>query len=215
MRRVFSDSSTANYDFDAWGNKLTSTPTQTVFSFAKLLETDELLAATYRVYDPVVGKWLSRDPTGEFSDPHMNLFTYASSSPLSFSDPIGFWTFQFGVSFNYSLAGGAGVGFGGLAFDSNGGAAFYWGSGTGLGGGAGASAGVQAAFSNANCVADLKGVFGNFSRGGGWGENVSGDAFFGHDSNGNRIGGAGLSYGVGAGQSSFVGYTDTAINRFR
>jgi RHS repeat-associated protein len=216
VRRAFESSSSApSYDNDPWGVDMTDSGRLTDFGFAQLFEGDDILLANYRAYDPRLGRWLSRDPYGEFTDSSLNLFSYAANAPSSFSDPLGLWTFQVGVSYNWSAAGGSGIGFGGIAFDSNGGAAWYWGAGVGLGGGAGGSAGVQAAFSNANCVDDLKGVFGNFSRGGGWGENVTGDAFFGHDSNGNRIGGGGLSYGIGAGQTSFVGYTDTAIQHVR
>jgi hypothetical protein len=41
--------------------------------------------------------------------------------------------------------------------------------------------------------------------GGGWGENLTGDGFYGKDSNGNPILGGGLSYGIGAGSTSFAG----------
>jgi RHS repeat-associated protein len=45
--------------------------------------------ATNRPYDPVSGRWLSRDPLGESSDPVGNLYRYVAGNPISFVDPMG------------------------------------------------------------------------------------------------------------------------------
>ena len=36
----------------------------------------------YRAYDPVSGRWLSRDPPGEISDPAANLYRYVNGDPI-------------------------------------------------------------------------------------------------------------------------------------
>ena len=46
-----------------------------------------LLYYGYRYYDPITGRWLSRDPIGELKEP--NLFAYVVNNPLNFVDPFG------------------------------------------------------------------------------------------------------------------------------
>ena len=41
----------------------------------------------YRVYDPTLGRWLSRDPIGEIGG--VNLYAYVGNDPVNWSDPIG------------------------------------------------------------------------------------------------------------------------------
>jgi RHS repeat-associated protein len=43
----------------------------------------------YRVYDPIAGRWLSRDPLGEQSDVVANLYRYVGGNPVSFRDISG------------------------------------------------------------------------------------------------------------------------------
>jgi RHS repeat-associated protein len=65
VRRVFESASIAPaYDYDPWGNLLQVTPPPTDFGFAGMFnEPDSGLYLTqYRAYDPVAGRWLSRDP---------------------------------------------------------------------------------------------------------------------------------------------------------
>lgn len=212
VRRVFeSIGSAPTYDYDPWGMALQGTSALSDTGYAGMIAHDisSLNLTWYRNYDQSIGRWLSRDKAQNIYN--QNSYNYADENPITLSDPLGLWTIQFGVSAGYSKAGGSGTAFAGLAFDTNGSAAFYWGTGVGVSSGFGASAGFQTAVSNAECVDYLKGVFGNFSSGGGYGENISGDAFIGHDPNGKRIVGGGLSYGIGAGRSSSVSYTDTGI----
>jgi RHS repeat-associated protein len=44
----------------------------------------------YRVYDPQMGRWLSRDPIGE--DGGINTYLYANANPLSYTDPLGLFS---------------------------------------------------------------------------------------------------------------------------
>jgi RHS repeat-associated protein len=55
-----------------------------------LYNTDSGLYLTqYRAYDPVAGRWLSRDPTGEQSDALGNLYAYVGGNPVGYRDPSG------------------------------------------------------------------------------------------------------------------------------
>ena len=48
-----------------------------------------LYLTQYRAYNPAIGRWLSRDPLGEGSDPEGNLYAYVGGNPLSYVDPNG------------------------------------------------------------------------------------------------------------------------------
>ena len=43
----------------------------------------------FRAYDPNVGRWVSRDPLGEMTDPAGNLYAYVGNAPLSKVDLLG------------------------------------------------------------------------------------------------------------------------------
>ncbi len=105
----------ASYDYDAWGNLK-----QAVVSASDLEDNRylwngrEYAYATglyyfrARWYDPVTGRWLSKDPIGISGG--INLYVYCSNDPVNFRDPWGLWGVQFG-GFNI------GVGNPWLAFD--------------------------------------------------------------------------------------------------
>jgi RHS repeat-associated protein len=48
-----------------------------------------LYSTQYRAYDPITGRWLSRDPFGEMSDPVGNLYRYVNNNPITNYDPDG------------------------------------------------------------------------------------------------------------------------------
>jgi RHS repeat-associated protein len=48
-----------------------------------------LYLTQFRAYDPVAGRWLSRDPAGEVGDPSNNLYAYVGGNPLGIIDPLG------------------------------------------------------------------------------------------------------------------------------
>jgi RHS repeat-associated protein len=48
-----------------------------------------LYLTQYRGYDPVAGRWLSRDPVGEGTDPAGNLYAYVGGNPIGLVDPFG------------------------------------------------------------------------------------------------------------------------------
>jgi hypothetical protein len=157
---------------------------------------------------------LSRDPAGEATDLTANLYEYVGGNPISFSDPTGLLTIQLGLSGGYTFPwGGSGVAFVGVAVDLSGGIGVYYGAGGGGGVGVGFSGGVNAGFSNGNTICDLAGPFANVSRGGGWGDDVTGDAFYGKNQQGGDLWGGSVTEGAGLGVTSFVGGTETKVVR--
>lgn len=70
-RRVFaSPTSAPAYAYDPWGNPLQATAPLADFGFAGMFASVEsgLSLTLYRGYDPVVGRWISRDPLQEWSE---------------------------------------------------------------------------------------------------------------------------------------------------
>lgn len=88
----------ARYDYDPYG-RLTkiSGSLDTDFGFTGFFSQADtgLSFAQFRAYDPGLGRWLSRDPSGENSG--VNLYAYAGN-PLNATDPLGLWSFDFGVA---------------------------------------------------------------------------------------------------------------------
>jgi RHS repeat-associated protein len=71
-RRVFASPTTAPaYDYDPYGVPLQGTAPLTDFGYAGMFYNADsgLYLTLYRAYDPVAGRWLSRDPMGEVGDP--------------------------------------------------------------------------------------------------------------------------------------------------
>ncbi|WP_210251425.1 RHS repeat-associated core domain-containing protein [Neorhizobium sp. P12A] len=92
VRRVFASAASAPaYDYDAYGTALQASPPVASFGYAGMFyEPDSGLYLTqFRAYDPVAGRWLSRDPAGEVGDPSNNLYAYVGGNPLGIIDPLG------------------------------------------------------------------------------------------------------------------------------
>lgn len=91
IRRVFRSSSSPAYDFDPYGNPLQATAPATDFGYAGMFNNTDsgLYLTTYRAFDPVSGRFLSRDPIGEIGDPMGNLYAYAAGNPINLVDPAG------------------------------------------------------------------------------------------------------------------------------
>lgn len=92
VRRVFASASNAPaYSYDPYGRALQGTTLLTDFNYAGMLYSADsgLYLTQYRAYDPIAGRWLSRDPFGELSDSAANLYPYVGGNPLSGTDPTG------------------------------------------------------------------------------------------------------------------------------
>jgi len=91
-RRVFASTSSAPaYAYDPYGQPLQATAPLTDFTYAGMFYNADsgLYLTQYRAYDPVAGRWLSRDPIGEPSDPAANLYRYVKGEPVALWDPSG------------------------------------------------------------------------------------------------------------------------------
>lgn len=92
VRRAFASTSSAPaFSYDPYGVPLQTTTPLTDFNYAGMFfNADSGLDLTqYRAYDPVAGRWLSRDPLGEASNPVGNLYPYVNGNPISLTDPAG------------------------------------------------------------------------------------------------------------------------------
>jgi RHS repeat-associated protein len=101
-----------HYDYDPYGNLISTVgilTVQTDMRYAGLFahSLSGLYLATRRAFDPVTGRWISRDPLEEPGG--VNLYGYAGDNPISRLDPLG-------LSWQSNLAcfiKGAGIGAGG------------------------------------------------------------------------------------------------------
>ncbi|MGO8866374.1 MAG: RHS repeat-associated core domain-containing protein [Alphaproteobacteria bacterium] len=93
VRRAFASTSSAPaYSYDPYGNPLHATAPVTDFVYAGMFYNADsgLYLTQYRAYNPAIGRWLSRDPFGESSDPAANLYRYVNNDPVNVADPNGF-----------------------------------------------------------------------------------------------------------------------------
>lgn len=63
------------------------------FTFHEMLDMDFLVCMNARVYNPVLGRFLTPDPYVQFPDnlQSMNRYAYVLNNPLSFTDPSGYF----------------------------------------------------------------------------------------------------------------------------
>jgi RHS repeat-associated protein len=92
VRRVFASASSAPaYGYDPYGVALQTTAPLTDFGYAGMFANADsgLNLTKYRAYDPMAGRWLTRDPIGESTDHAANLYAYALGQPISTIDMLG------------------------------------------------------------------------------------------------------------------------------
>ena len=105
-----------NYSFDAWGNRRNPTnwtysniPATFLFSRGftghEHLDQFALINMNGRMYDPMLGRFLSPDPFVQmpFSSQSFNRYAYCLNNPLIYTDPDGEWflTFLFMLGNSY------------------------------------------------------------------------------------------------------------------
>ena len=85
-----SGSLAARYDYDPYGQQtIIQQNLQTTFAYAGyfLHAPSGLYLTLSRPLNSLMGRWLSRDPVGEFLGE--DLYTYVANNPLSYVDPTG------------------------------------------------------------------------------------------------------------------------------
>lgn len=168
-----------------------------------------------RYYDSSAGRFTTEDLLRFRGG--VDFYKYVRNNPIRLIDPLGLWTFQIGLSVNYTLpfsvTGSLSVGF---AIDTHGHFGTYTMRGVGLGEGAGASAGISVGVSNANTICGLGGPFLNVSGTAGVdGLGGTGDYFEGAgDGPGGIVRRGGATIGVGGGVSGSAQRTWTSVHPF-
>jgi RHS repeat-associated protein len=92
VRRVFASTSSAPaYGYDPYGVPLQATAPTTDFVYAGMFYNADsgLYLTKYRAFDPIGGRWLSRDPLGETTNVVGNLYPYVDGNPVALIDPDG------------------------------------------------------------------------------------------------------------------------------
>ncbi|MBS2007159.1 MAG: hypothetical protein JST01_08965 [Cyanobacteria bacterium SZAS TMP-1] len=82
----------AHFEYDMWGVQTKTTGALDAdFGYAGYYAhaRSGLYLTMYRIYSPLLGRWLSRDPIEE--DGGNNLYVYVSNMPISEIDPLGLW----------------------------------------------------------------------------------------------------------------------------
>lgn len=80
----------ARYDYDPFGRRTKTSgdlDADLGFTGHYYHAPSGLTLAPFRAYDANLGRWISRDPSGETESP--NLYTYVDNNPLNFLDPSG------------------------------------------------------------------------------------------------------------------------------
>ena len=84
----------AQFEYDAWGNTLSATSSVPALARNRYrFQCREWSAATglvnfrARWYDPVTGRWISKDPIGLSGG--LNLYVFCGNNPIGFRDPFG------------------------------------------------------------------------------------------------------------------------------
>jgi len=103
----------ARYDYDPYGQRnIISQSQASTFGFdGHYVHTSSGLNLTlFRAMDDANGRWLSRDPMGEFTG--YNLYRFMGDDPVNMSDPLGLW---FGWDDALAIGLGAAAGLAGQA----------------------------------------------------------------------------------------------------
>jgi RHS repeat-associated protein len=115
VRRAFASTSSAPaYGYDPYGAPLQATTPVTDFVYGGMFYNADsgLYLTNYRAYDPVAGRWLSRDPLGEATDPTANLYPYVGGDPVSQTDSLGLGST--GIAYGAAIGGTIGALGGGI-----------------------------------------------------------------------------------------------------
>jgi RHS repeat-associated protein len=233
----------ARYLYDPFGNTLAASGPQAEanlyrFSGKEQHTQSRLVCYLYRVYDPALHRWLSRDPLGGWTSVRLktrlgeavrlspweryewpNLYTFAHHTSINVVDPNGLWTFGIGGQAGLGFFGAIGISLGVYVGYSK---ANGWSFGVlggpflGVGGPVSASAGGFVQVTSAKKVCQLKGLSGKVGGSAGEGLVIGGDLvagvagdYFGAEINAGV--GGGLPVEVHSGFEGTIGWdTDNA-----
>jgi RHS repeat-associated protein len=93
----------ARYDYDAFGNRVLlsgGAPAAQLdcgFTGHYYLPEAKLYLTHFRLYDPGLGRWLTREPLGEGAS--LNLYRYCHNDPVNYWDPNGLFELRFSHNF--------------------------------------------------------------------------------------------------------------------
>ncbi|MDZ4788041.1 MAG: RHS repeat-associated core domain-containing protein, partial [Blastochloris sp.] len=81
----------AHYEYDPFGNKTASSGSYSSqpyqWSSKEFHAPSGMVYYLYRFYNPVLGRWVNRDPIGERGG--INLLAFVGNDPVSYIDPVG------------------------------------------------------------------------------------------------------------------------------
>lgn len=105
VRTASSGAATATFTYDAFGNivALTGTPPAPYAFQGRAFDTESgLYYYLARYYDPRGGRFMTEDPNGLTDD--ANLYVFAASNPVTYTDPLGLWRWPDYVSIGGGFA---------------------------------------------------------------------------------------------------------------
>lgn len=175
----------------------------------RLENESELYYYRARFYSPILGRFLSPDPSGYAASP--NLYVYVNNDPINNVDPTGHQTVDFGIGGNV-VGGFVSIPFGiGIVADVHGNVGLYAYGGVGVGTGLSAGIGPSVGFSTAPTILDIAGGSYVYSADayGGFGGSV--DTYIGEARDGSSVLGSQFTFGIGGGVGVSGSYAKTVV----
>ncbi|NJM09961.1 MAG: RHS repeat-associated core domain-containing protein [Bdellovibrionaceae bacterium] len=210
-------------DYDEFGRLLSFPGMDLPFGFAggivyskpgvsfRASQQQSLLGFGARVYDPEIGRWISKDPI-LFGGGDTNLYGYVMNDPVNFIDPKGLFGVQIGAGGSIGALIPGGSAYSGIAITYSGSNGFqfgFYGTNT-VTGGYGAAGGLGFNFSISPSAQNLGDLSGGAATAG-VGSLISPSASTSTNSCGKTINSYGVGVGIGTGLYPYVGGSSTWV----